>query len=285
MAKPWRKVLYENRGYADNYTDPSFLKELQLNKFVRIISYGEAILGAAKLTQKMTSVIIFILLFYLLYTGHLSAGTLMVQATTVTVLAYVYSIVKLGLNIRTIIDDSKTALGVLVSGFLLNPLMHTLTTSISTDTIFSTTFIMMVMHLIFADYGLEAFMVSKAISLNAAIFATICLSSRLESSFHSFVLLTVAIELFVLLPIFLRSAFSNKWQFSPFVLCCVGSSAFILHRFTITPLLFTYLGLIGFVNFVCPIIFVRQQKFKDNKHGPWEEAIVKATDLEINSRL
>lgn len=283
--KPWRKVLYENSEYEDNYTDPSFLQELTRNNFVRIISYPEAILGATKLTQQITVVILFMLIFYLLYTDHLQPETLLIQATVATFLGYVYSIFKLGLRLRSILDDSKTVLGVLVFGFLFTPLMHTLTTSISTDTIFSTTFIMMVLHLIFADYGLDAFMVSKAISLNAAIFATICLSSRLASTFHSFVLLTVAIEAFVLLPIFLAKVLQSRWLHVPFVVGCVGGSASLLYSYTIMPLLFTYLGLVGFVNVICPVIFVRQQKHKDNKHGPWEEAIVKETDLQINSFL
>lgn len=283
--KPWRKVLYENSEYEDNYTDPSFLQELTRNNFVRIISYPEAILGATKLTQQITVVILFMLIFYLLYTDHLQPETLLIQATAATFLGYVYSIFKLGLRLRSILDDSKTVLGVLVFGFLFTPLMHTLTTSISTDTIFSTTFIMMVLHLIFADYGLDAFMVSKAISLNAAIFATICLSSRLASTFHSFVLLTVAIEAFVLLPIFLAKVLQSRWLHVPFVVGCVGGSASLLYSYTIMPLLLTYLGLVGFVNVICPVIFVRQQKHKDNKHGPWEEAIVKETDLQINSFL
>ena len=284
--RPWRKVLYDNAEYEDNYTDPSFLQELTRNKYVRIISYPEAMLGALKLTQQITTVILFMILFYLLYTDQLQPETLLVLATSVTFLCYVYSIFRLRLSIRSILDDSKTVLGVLVFGFLFTPLMHTLTTSISTDTIFSTTFIMMVLHLIFADYGLDAFMVSKAISLNAAIFATICLSSRLASTFHSFVLLTVAIEAFVLLPIFLKTSLSsNRWLYMPFVFGCVGGSAFLLHSFTITPLLCTYIGLVGFVNVVCPVIFVRQQKHKDNKHGPWEEALIKEADLQINSFL
>lgn len=285
--KPWRKVLYANEEYDDNYTDPSFLQELTRNKFVRVISFPEAILGATKLTSQITIVILFMLLFYLLYKDHLRPETLMLQASGVTSLGYLYSIVAFPSRrrVQSLLHDSKTVLGVLVFGFLFTPLMHTLTTSISTDTIFSTTFIMMVLHLIFADYGLDAFMVSKAISLNAAIFATICLSSRLATTFHSFVLLTVAIEAFVLLPIFLKTALNSYWSYVPFVFCIVAGSAFLLYTFTIMPLLFTYLGVVGFVNVVCPVIFVRQQKFKDNKHGPWEEAIVKATDLQINSFL
>ncbi|XP_037899298.1 phosphatidylinositol N-acetylglucosaminyltransferase subunit C-like isoform X2 [Glossina fuscipes] len=41
--KPWRKNLYENSDYEDNYTDPSFLKDLKTNLHVRFFTLGEAI--------------------------------------------------------------------------------------------------------------------------------------------------------------------------------------------------------------------------------------------------
>uniref|UniRef100_A0A1A9VIS0 Uncharacterized protein n=2 Tax=Glossina TaxID=44049 RepID=A0A1A9VIS0_GLOAU len=110
--KPWRKNLYENSDYEDNYTDPSFLKDLKTNLHVRFFTLGEAI-----------------------------------------------------------------------------QVLHTLTYAISTDTIFSMTFFVMVLNLVFCDYGLSVAMVSKAISLNAAIFGSICLASRLPTSYHAFVLL------------------------------------------------------------------------------------------------
>lgn len=277
--KPWRKVLYENHEYEDNYTDSSFLNDLQKNRDLRFVGYIDAIQGAAKLSQQITTVIIFMMLFYLMYIEETSPKSVIVQTTALTVLGYVYFIFETKGSIQGIFKDSKTVLGVLVFGFIFSPLLHTLTDSISTDTIFSSTFVIMVIHLMFFDYGLEAYMVSKAISLNAAIFASICLSSRLKSSFHSFVLLTVAVECFVLLPIFLKHCFTSTAATALYSIGLVSTASYLLYSFTIVPLLCTYLGLIFFVNFVCPVIFVRQQKFKNNIHGPWDEAILREADL------
>merc|ERR1719278_2543500 len=71
------------------------------------------------------------------------------------------------------------------------------------DTIHTTAGIMLFIHLVFHNYGLErATVVSNALSLNAAIFASVCLASRLASSYDAFVLLTFSVVAFVLFPIF-----------------------------------------------------------------------------------
>lgn len=278
--KPWRKVLYEDQGYADNYTAPSFLAQLQRNKFVRIVSYSEAIYGASRVQQQVSLVIIFLMIFYLLHEDQLQPENVLGPTTTLTVLGYLYSIAKSGTHVRKILENGKMVLGVFFFGFIFSPLLHTLTFSISTDTIYSTTFVVMLVHLIFFDYGLDAYMVSNAISLNAAIFATICLSSRLATTFHSFVLLTVAVKCFVLLPVFLRHFVQRYCTLSVIYSLVTGIfSVYLLYRYTTVPLLCTYLAIMGFVTVVCPIKFVRLQKLKDNIHGPWEEAVVKQTDL------
>ena len=44
--------------------------------------------------------------------------------------------------------------------------------------------------------------VSSSVSLNAAIFAAVCLASRLPSAFHGFVLVSLAVLIFALFPDF-----------------------------------------------------------------------------------
>ena len=43
---------------------------------------------------------------------------------------------------------------------------------------------------------------SKAASLNTAIFGSVCLASRLPSSWHAFVTVILAVEIFALFPVF-----------------------------------------------------------------------------------
>jgi len=270
--EPWKKILYGNEGYPDNYTDPSFLKDLQKNKNVKIFKFQEAFLGITKLNYQISTVTAFLLIFHAMYVDHIEPNGILMYSTLATILAYICYIRK-EFSMKTFSDHIKTVLSVLVFGYISSPLLHTLTYSISTDTIFTMTFFVMFIHLIFFDYGVPAFMVSKAISLNAAIFGAICLSSRLSSSFHAFTLLIVSSEFFALLPLFMERFWSPVWM----LIIAVSSSYFLIKVSFSVWLTYSLISL--FVNFVCPYVFVDQQKHKNNIHGPWDEAIVKE-DLE-----
>ncbi|XP_058838287.1 phosphatidylinositol N-acetylglucosaminyltransferase subunit C-like [Topomyia yanbarensis] len=267
QRKPWKKNLYENSDYEDNYTDPSFLQELKTNQNLRTYTFYEAFLGASRLSQQIANVTTFLIVFYYLYTEGVSPQNILGKASVGTIIGYfIYT----GRNLRlsSIIEDSKTAIAVLVFGYIFSPLLHTLTDSVSTDTIFSTTFLMLALHLIFFDYGVSAAIVSKAISLNAAIFGSICLASRLSSSFHAFVLLEVAAVYFALGPILVARIFSF-----PLLLATIAVCFYLLLKISLT-IFWTYSCVLVFVNLFCPFLFVRLQRHKNNINGPWDEAIV-----------
>lgn len=171
------------------------------------------------------------------------------------------------LTIQSLIENSRTGICVLVFGYIFSPLLHTLTDSASTDTIFSFTGFVMFLHLVCFDYGITDFIVSRAISLNAAIFGAICLASRLSSSFHAFVLLTTSTIFFALGPILLNR-FWAPWWVAPGVLVCT----YFLYQVS-TPVLVTYILSVVFLNGFCPYAYYSQQKNKYNIYGPWDEAI------------
>lgn len=273
---PWQKTLYGNVGYPDNYTDISFLKDLQRNKNVKIFQLSEAVSGATHLSQQISSCTIFLVLFYVMYAELVEPEMILSLSTLVTLIGYLLFMSTQSQRSKMLKNDSKTVLSVLIFGHILSPMLHTLTDSISTDTIFTITFFVMTIHLIFFDYGLPAFMVSKAVSLNAAIFGSICLASRLPSSFHAFTLLVVAAQFFVLLPILVR-AFWNPWMILVVVLGC----AYSLWLLSLTVMAMYLLGSV-LVNVVCPGMFVYMQQFKNNIHGPWDEAIIKDSDIAMH---
>ena len=65
-------------------------------------------------------------------------------------------------------NDIRHALIFLCFGLGLSPVLYKLTDTISTDTIYTTSGIMLFIHLVFHNYGLEkSAVVSKALSLNA----------------------------------------------------------------------------------------------------------------------
>ncbi|EDS29547.1 phosphatidyl inositol N-acetylglucosaminyl transferase subunit C [Culex quinquefasciatus] len=267
QRKPWRKNLYENADYEDNYTDPSFLQELKTNANLQTYTLPEAFLGATRLSQQISIVASFLIVFHYLYTDTLKPQSILGQAIFGTVAGYLIYAGR-SLRLGTVIEDFKTAAAVLVFGYIFSPLLHTLTDSVSTDTIFSMTFLVLMLHLIFYDYGVPAVIVSKAISLNAAIFGAICLASRLSSPFHAFVLLEVAAVYFALGPILLA-----KIRSVPLLVATVAVCFYLLLQLSMT-IFWTYVCVLAFVNGFCPLLFVRLQRHKNNIHGPWDEAIV-----------
>lgn len=306
VKKPWQKILYGNRGYSDDYTDPMFLKDLQTNINVETFKYWEAVLGATKLTHQLSLIVVFLLVFHNLYlqSPYIQAGSLLLIDGVISTIGYIVFIWRNGhqrkrqLNsshslampsshtlvhanhqlIEIIQDDIKTVACVLVFGFILSPMLHTLTKSISTDTIYTITFFVFLLHIMCYGYGMPAALVSRAISLNAAIFGTICLASRLETSLDAFVLLIVSFTLFAVYPHVIRLLESNAslyLRLTPVVLfvlaACIG-------LFIISPILFSInLMVIIFCSLIYPFIFCYAQKYKNNIHGPWDEAIVTNT--------
>lgn len=270
--RPWKKNLYENEEYEDNYTDPTFLKDLQKNLNVQTYTLYDALKGAAKLSHQISCVTLFLLIFYYLFMNIITPQFVLVYSSILTVLGYILYIGK-KITITTIVDDSRTVMTVLIFGYIFSPLLHTLTDSISTDTIFTTTFFTVFFHLLFFDYGVPAFIVSKAISLNSAIFGAICLSSRLSSSLHAFVLLVVSAQFFVLTPLLLQKIWSPLFLIPTSILC-----SYLLYNIS-TTLVIIYILVLIFINVICPLTFVNKQKQKNNIHGPWDEALVDNINL------
>lgn len=266
--KRWEKKLYGNQGYPDNYTDPSFLKDLKKNISIKQFTLKEAFLGSAQLNQEISIVTVFLIVFYLIYMEEITSEALLLKSIFATGLGYV---IYWNNNLKwsTLKSDLQTVVVVLFFGYLFSPVLHKLTESISTDSIYTITFFTLFIHFITFDYGIEAFLVSKTISLNAAIFGSICLASRLSSSFNAFTLLVSSTVFFVLAPMFLNH-FKYPYWLGPLILF----NSLILYNISVSILL-TYITVLVFINCVCPIIFIRMQTFKNTIHGPWDEAIVK----------
>lgn len=274
----WQKNLYSNEGYPDNYTDESFLRDLKRNVNLKHYTYFEALRGATYLTNQISCITSFLLNFYFMYTEEVSPSNALLFNGSITIFCYVlYKWLDLSLN--DFVESSKTLLTVLIFGYIFSPLLHTLTDAISTDTIYSMTFFMMFLNVAFHDYGLKSALVSKPISLNAAIFGSICLASRLSSPCHAFALLVIAAVYFVLYPIF-----SKRFWKAYFLLPIVFGCCFCL-RMVSLPVLYTYICIVVFINVACPWAFVKLQCHKDNIYGPWDEAIVNSDIGMVKKKL
>ncbi|KAJ8925082.1 hypothetical protein NQ315_001254 [Exocentrus adspersus] len=273
--KPWRKVLYERQPYPDNYTDKKvFLRDLKKNIDFREVTYLEAVLGASLLLQEFCTVVAFVLIYFYMVNKWVPPTAVFQWTSFLTVLCFAYHLLRFSRDVREKLGhDLRTVLTFVVFGELFSPVLHTLTDTISTDTIHTTAFLMMLVHLVFFDYGVSAAIVSGSLSLSAAVFASICLASRLSSAREAFILMTVATEAFVLFPL-LRNDM-QKPVFITFVLL-VSDTYFLYLIGNLATTLF--LSTVVLVTVICPVLFVRYQKYKDNIYGPWDEAVVDDVD-------
>lgn len=272
----WKKNLYENIGYPDNYTDITFLDELKKNVNVQDIPLYNIVMGAGRVTQELCIVVLFVVVFVYLYNGWVEPQVVFMYSGLATSVGYIsYRTLLTGaMTYITLLKDLQTVLFFLVFGYFLSPVLKTLTDTISTDTIFAMATFMMFIHLVFFDYGISASIVSSALSLNAALFASVCLASRLATPFHAFVLLTNTVECFALLPIFVAEIQDSLIVRSLVVVLSV------LVLWTVSVTMTTlFVCVIAFVTLACPLLFKKWTHYKENIYGPWDEAVVQDQEL------
>ncbi|XP_043941117.1 phosphatidylinositol N-acetylglucosaminyltransferase subunit C [Protopterus annectens] len=276
----WRKVLYEHQAFPDNYVDQRFLEELQKNIYVRQYEYWSVVRESSVVTQQLASVCVFVVLWWYMDQGVLLPHWLFGTGLLFSLIGYLlFDVIDTGQgrrqNGRTRWADLKSATLFLTFTYGFSPLLKTLTESISTDTIYAMSVFMLLGHLVFFDYGANAAVVSSTLSLNMAIFASVCLASRLPRSFHAFVTVTFAIQIFALWPMLQKKLKASVpcCYLGVTVLCTVSALLGLLTISGVAALLFALL--LFSVSFLCPLYLIQLQHYKDNIHGPWDEAEIK----------
>ncbi|MEQ2307714.1 hypothetical protein AMECASPLE_021058 [Ameca splendens] len=171
---------------------------------------------------------------------------------------------------RTHLADSQSAALFLSFTFGFSPVLKTLTESVSTDTVYAMSALMLLAHLVSFPYAHPS--PPGSLSLNAALFASVCLASRLPGTLHTFAMLTCALLVFALWPCLLQRLRENApGQFTG--VCagvCVGGVGGLGSQ-SLGGAVLLSLALVS-VTLICPLLLVRLQRHKDNIHGPWDEA-------------
>ena len=275
-SRTWRKVLYEDQHVSDNHVPGSFLSELTINKHLKLYNYWELVFSSVVLTQQLCIVCVFILSWWYMGDGLIMPETIFAIAIFLCIIGY---ILYLKLNHFSfgqdrILNDIKTA--ILLIGFtaFFSPVLVTLTHTISTDTIYTMTTVMLLGHLVFQDYAVNAIFASRAVSLNMSVFAAVCLASRLDAVFPTFVTIFLAFLLFGLWAPLRRSLWKNK----PVLLHCIA--IFMYFIVCIGFLLVDVFSCVAFavvvssVIFLFPWLLISMQDKKHNIRGPWDEAVI-----------
>jgi phosphatidylinositol glycan class C protein len=292
--RPWKKVLFQLQSqYADNHVDVSFLNHLVLNADVEAYDVVSTLLGSMSITQQVSAVAILLVTFM-----HIASGV----ATWGVVLGVDLALLCVGYLLTGWVRDpldgnaGENFLSLcLFAGILrvLAPVLRTLTSSYSEDTIWALALTLSAVHVFVHDYRLPNALnpdaakqrrqgrgqllpskkPSSALALNAIFFAAVLLASRLPlEDVFGFALFTL--ELFALMPLLIHSVrlFSTKLSIALTLLMIVIAA--VLLRSRDTTLLVAYLLLIVVINLVAPFWLLYIQKYKHRISGPWDIAHV-----------
>ncbi|XP_063154639.1 phosphatidylinositol N-acetylglucosaminyltransferase subunit C [Candoia aspera] len=276
----WQKVLYKRQSFPDNYVDQSFLEKLRKNVHARKYQYWAVVFESGVVIQQLCSVCVFVVLWWYMDMGLLAPQWLFGAGLISSLIGYVlFDAVDSGRERtqsgQTRWGDLKNSVIFVAFTYGFSPVLKTLTESISTDTIYAMSALMLLGHLIFYDYGANAAIVSSTLSLNMAIFASVCLASRLPRSLHAFVMVTFAIQIFALWPMLQKKlkAQTPCCYMIVTLLFALSSLMGLLTISSVGTVLFALLLIT--ISCLCPYCLIRLQLFKDNIHGPWDEAEIK----------
>lgn len=278
-AKKWAKILYKEQGVPDNYVDESFLDEMKKNLHTRTYQYWNVVYETGVVTQQLSSICIFVVAYIFMFSGQLSPSSLLCVTGLLTLCGYPIfrwlersnESVKVH---RSILDDLRTSCIFLTFSYGMSPILKTLTDSISTDTIYAMTVFMLLGNLIFYDYGTTKVVASQHLSLNASIFASVCLASRLPSTLHAFATVILAMQLFALWPT-LRKRLKKELPWTQSIMTWFSACAAFIALLSVRLVPALGFGLAHlFITYICPLWLIRLQPYKNTIHGPWDEAVI-----------
>ncbi|ORX60400.1 phosphatidylinositol N-acetylglucosaminyltransferase [Hesseltinella vesiculosa] len=272
---PWRKLLWVKQDYPDNYVDDSFLEELQKNVNVRDYDYWTMVYQSGIITQHISTVVIFVAIFIHLQNNSISATQLIwIGAASTTLGYFCWNLMakqqsfRRGRVLKSAAFFFSTLLG-------LSPILKTLTSQTSDDTIWAMTVYCFLANVLSHDYGTQSgprIKIPGSLSTNAAIFASVLLASRLDTNLDVFGFLSFAVEWFALFPIFRKHAQQVHAKQSIMLNMVLQLLCIILFFPISKAVVILYLFGFSFLTFICPYWLIFIQKYKNEIHGPWDEA-------------
>ncbi|KAL3646945.1 hypothetical protein CASFOL_009489 [Castilleja foliolosa] len=277
----WRKVAYGGMqpGFDDNYTDESFLEQMIMNANVVKRDLLKVMLDSVAISQYLCIVALVVLVWiYTLRSIITETSLVLLNVALLGAGFFIFLITSDLLSVNLLITYFLKTSFFIMGLYVLSPIYQTLTRSISSDSIWALTTFLIVIHLFLHDYSgsargaLEYSNFASNISLNASIVASLLIASRLPSRLHVFAIVLFSLQVFL---------------FAPFVSYCIKKNSFVLHLcfslglmavtlflvYELHLLIFVFmLGILVFVNLVCPYWLIRIQEYKFEINGPWDEA-------------
>ncbi|ORX36416.1 phosphatidylinositol N-acetylglucosaminyltransferase subunit C [Kockovaella imperatae] len=320
-AEPWEKVLWRRQPYPDNHVPESFLAELRdLPPRPRPRLFA-LVIHALPITQHMAVIALFLSIFHALLIGRFSASSVGWAVVLSSVVGHFVR--RLGWREQGLERDltshgllpPTTSLRPLILPplllSLLSPVLGTLTSATTSDSIWPLAGCLLFIHVLLADFktgpdarqkyrerrrfqqrqrrssfhgdleAIEEKSLSSSLSFTSALSASIVLASRLPSTAHVFSLILLAVSLFAGWPVVAKGVREAGQGFSILL-----TASTVLLAFSILPhdpsesLLFTAPSLIFLctllvVNIIGPLVFWWGWRWKTIRGGGWDVAVVR----------
>ena len=287
---PWRKVLYAQQPYPDNHTDASFLAAASSSASTSRYAPTTLARESVVVSAQVSLVAIFCALFYLTYSEVVTVGTLVALELLLLLLGWCcYSLV-FDLRVALAALELEGRRLALLVGWLLalSPMLATLTSTWSDDTICALTMLLFLVHLAGHDYRYASTYSNRfegSVSLNAAFFASVLLAARLPSTRHAFALMALAVQTFVLMPAqwrLLRPLLKPAQRAYGTLLLVAIVSAVLLHLSRIVAA--AYLAVVVTISVLCPLLLGRLSQYKEEICGPWDFILLLSDGVEASPR-
>eukprot|EP00474_Spongospora_subterranea_P001691 CRZ02149.1 hypothetical protein [Spongospora subterranea] len=277
--KPWRRILYERQDYPDNFVDDTFLSLLITNANVQNPTFGSLVFDSLAITQEISIAGIFLSVFWTVLRRTFSADFLVALDVFLILFGSALKIaldsnfdarsINIGDGFGKLLDLFKF-LGILLG---LSPVLMTLTSAYSDDTIWALNLVLCTTHVFLHDYTFTPIRTTAfagTISLNAAIFASILLASRLKVSGDVFAFVLFAFLVFAGFP-FLSSSirrYSSRLHLA--VTLLLQGLVLILLSFISLAACVAMMCCFLFITLVCPFWLKWIKRYKNEIQGPWD---------------
>ncbi|KAI8893613.1 phosphatidylinositol N-acetylglucosaminyltransferase subunit C [Globomyces pollinis-pini] len=250
---------------------------MKKNVNVKLLNYWEVVAGSFRISQQISTVLFFIGFYLQLRSNDFHFNWIWVGLVLSFIMYLIYVFITASYD--NAVSTFKNGILFAIVLIFMTPITRNLTKAIATDSIWALTTLMLLANLLFHDYESDVATHTRfpdSLSINAAMFASTLLASRLDSNYKVSLLMLQAVMLFALFPIFRRSV---RVSFPSPILD--GLMSFVITIATLyifkdisTLTCGIHILLTLTVNFLCPYLFTIIQMYKNEIRGPWDEAII-----------
>ncbi|CAK9184039.1 unnamed protein product [Ilex paraguariensis] len=280
----WKKIAYGGMqpGFDDNHTDESFLEAMVMNANVVRRDMLKVMLDSVSISEYLCIVALVVLVWTYTLRSTFSDKSLLLLDVSLLGSGFFILLLTIERFSFNLLLSYVLKISFFITGlYVLSPIYHTLTRSISSDSIWALTASLVVLHLFLHNYSgftvkfpgaVENPTFTSNISLNASVVASLLIASRLPSRLHVFAIVLFSLQVFLFAPLVTycikKYSFRLHLCFSFALMAVTLVCVYRLHR-----LLFVFLlAVLVFVNLLCPYWLIRIQEYKFEINGPWDEA-------------